>query len=48
MKIGSTNKLDVFEVEQRLRYLGYSAIGMHEGAPTTVAGGTVGNVKEFD
>jgi hypothetical protein len=33
VKVGSTNTLDVYRVEQRLAYLGYSAFGMDSGKP---------------
>ena len=32
VKVGSTNTLDVYRVEQRLAYLGYSAFGVNGGA----------------
>jgi hypothetical protein len=40
--------LDVFRVEQRLRYLGYSTFGMPDGAHASVGGGkTLGKPKEL-
>ena len=46
--LNDLNRHDVFKVEQRLKYLGYSAFGVNGGRAQQLAGGTqIGTLREF-
>ena len=45
VKVGSTNRLDVLKVEQRLKYLGFPAMGSDAGGVPTAANNTIQDFK---